>query len=220
MLYNIKRTIKKLICKVKFHNKVILRRGSNVALDSFFEGMNKVADNATFRGYMGYGSYIGGNSSIDGKIGRYSSVSYNVITVSGNHPSSDFVSTHPAFFSAAKQAGFSYVDESIFEETTYAEGKYKTVIGNDVWIGANVLIMSGVHIGDGAIIAAGAVVTRDVEPYEIVGGVPAKRIRMRFSEEQISYLQGLRWWDKPNQWLKENAEDMQNIEKMMERHPL
>ena len=200
---------------MKFRNKVILKRGCNVATNSFFEGMNKVEDSAVFCGYMGYGSYIGGNSVINAKIGRYSSIAYNVRTVSGNHPSSIFVSTHPAFFSVAKQAGFTYVSENFFEETVYAEGKYKTVIGNDVWIGANVLIMSGVHIGDGAIVAAGAVVTKDVEPYTVVGGVPAKTIRKRFNDEQIDFLIRFRWWDKDKNWIADNHGMFQNIELFM-----
>nr|WP_122011706.1 CatB-related O-acetyltransferase [Maliibacterium massiliense] len=71
------------------------------------------------------------------------------------------------------------------------------VIGNDVWIGYEAVILSGVHIGDGAIVAARAVVTRDVAPYTIVGGVPAKPIRRRFDAQTVSLLQQLRWWDLP-----------------------
>jgi hypothetical protein len=72
-----------------------------------------------------------------------------------------------------------------------------TVVGNDVWTTENCLIMSGVKIGDGAIVAAGSVVTRDVPPYAIVGGNPAKLIRFRFTEEQIAALLEIRWWDWP-----------------------
>ena len=69
------------------------------------------------------------------------------------------------------------------------------VIGNDVWIGYEAVIMAGVHIGNGAIIAARAVVTKDVPPYTIVGGVPARPIRKRFDEEVIRKLETLKWWD-------------------------
>lgn len=73
--------------------------------------------------------------------------------------------------------------------------KGDTVIGNDVWIGTNVTIMPGIHIGDGSIIATNATVTKDVDPYSIVGGNPAKEIRKRFSDEKIEELMKMKWWD-------------------------
>ena len=75
------------------------------------------------------------------------------------------------------------------------DNKGDIVIGNDVWIGYEAVIMAGVHIGNGAIIAARAVVTKDVPPYTIVGGVPARPIRKRFDEEVIQELETLKWWD-------------------------
>ena len=82
------------------------------------------------------------------------------------------------------------------------------IIGNDVWIGYEAVIMSGVNIGDGAIIGTRAVVTKDIPPYTIVGGVPAKIIRKRFSDEVISQLLEIKWWD----WNKEKIKN--NIEKI------
>lgn len=79
------------------------------------------------------------------------------------------------------------------------DNKGDIVIGNDVWIGFEAVIMAGVHIGNGAIIGARAVVTKDVAPYTIVGGVPARAIRKRFDDATISRLESLRWWD----WSKE-----------------
>lgn len=79
--------------------------------------------------------------------------------------------------------------------TTAWDNKGDIVIGNDVWIGYEAVIMAGVHIGDGAIIAACAVVTKDVPPYTIVGGTPAKEIRKRFDTEVIQQLLKLKWWD-------------------------
>lgn len=76
------------------------------------------------------------------------------------------------------------------------------MVGNDVWIGYEAVILSGVHIGDGAIVGARAVVTKDVAPYTIVGGVPARPIRRRFDEETIRLLAALRWWDLPPRRLK------------------
>lgn len=77
------------------------------------------------------------------------------------------------------------------------DNKGDIIIGNDVWIGYEVVIMAGVHIGDGAVIAARAVVTKDVPPYTIVGGTPARKIRMRFEEETIAKLQQIQWWNWP-----------------------
>lgn len=84
------------------------------------------------------------------------------------------------------------------KEVTMAwDNKGDIIIGNDVWIGYEAVIMSGVRIGDGAIIGTRAVVTKDVEPYTIVGGIPAKPIRKRFDNNIITKLQSLRWWDLP-----------------------
>ena len=73
--------------------------------------------------------------------------------------------------------------------------KWDTVVGNDVWIGQNVTVLPGVHIGDGAIVGANSVVSKDVPPYHIVGGNPAKIIRKRFDDETVSFLLQLKWWD-------------------------
>lgn len=82
------------------------------------------------------------------------------------------------------------------------DNKGDIVIGNDVWIGFEAVIMAGVHIGNGAIIGARAVVTKDVAPYTIVGGVPARTIRKRFDDATISRLESLRWWDWPKERIR------------------
>ncbi|MEO0626571.1 MAG: CatB-related O-acetyltransferase [Bacteroidota bacterium] len=86
--------------------------------------------------------------------------------------------------------------------------KGDTVVGNDVWIGYGATIMPGVTIGDGSIIATKSVVTKDVEPYSIVGGNPAKQIRKRFSEEQIKKLLDLKWWDWPVEKITANVQSL------------
>ena len=91
----------------------------------------------------------------------------------------------------------------ISEVATAWDNKGDIVVGNDVWIGYEAVILSGVHIGDGAIIGTRAVVTRDVEPYAIVGGVPAKLIRKRYDPEIIQELEDLRWWDLPFPQIKQ-----------------
>ena len=96
------------------------------------------------------------------------------------------------------------------------DNKGDIVVGNDVWIGFEAIILSGVKIGDGAIIGARAVVTKDVEPYTIVGGVPARPIRKRFDDKTIEELLRIRWWDQDAEKIKENlpaimSGDIKNI---------
>ena len=90
------------------------------------------------------------------------------------------------------------------------DNKGDIIIGNDVWIGYEAVIMAGVTIGDGAIIGARAVVTKDVAPYTIVGGIPAKSIRKRYSEETIDLLTELKWWDWPEERIAKNIKAIQN----------
>lgn len=94
---------------------------------------------------------------------------------------------------------------------------YLVDIGHDVWIGADVKIMDGVSIGNGAVVAAGAVVTKDVPPYAIVGGVPAKIIKYRFTPDQIEFLQQFKWWNMPEDWIRENWQMFEDIEKFAEK---
>lgn len=86
----------------------------------------------------------------------------------------------------------------------------QVIIGNDVLISLNAIILEGITIGDGAVIGAGAVVTKDVKPYEIVGGVPAKHIKYRFSDEQISKMLELKWWDWDIQQIQKNIGFLRN----------
>ena len=92
------------------------------------------------------------------------------------------------------------------------------IIGNDVWIGYEAVILSGVTIGDGAVIGCRAVVTKDVPPYTIVGGVPAKPIRKRFNEETIKELQKIKWWDWPEEKITEKIQAIQagNLKRLRE----
>lgn len=90
------------------------------------------------------------------------------------------------------------------------DNKGDIVIGNDVWIGYEAVVMAGVTIGDGAVIGTRAVVTKDVPAYTIVGGIPAKTIRKRFPEETIDALLALKWWDWPEEKIAENIGAIQN----------
>jgi len=136
----------------------------------------------------------------------------------GTHPTRRFATVHPAFYSLLKQYGFTYVENQKFEESPKADVEgHNLVIGNDVWIGANVLAIAGIKIGDGAIVAAGSVVTKDVPPYAIVGGVPAKIIRYRFTDEQIKDLLNMQWWNKGEAWIRSHAEYFDDVQRLIEK---
>ena len=176
-----------------------------------------IGEDSFFHGEMGYGSYMGSHSHIDGIVGRYCSIANNVKTIIGKHPTNQFVSTHPAFYSTRRQSGFTYSKEELFEEVKYADkNKHHVVIGNDVWIGEGAFLLGGICVGDGAIIAAGAVVTRDVMPYSVVGGIPAKEIKKRFDEEQIEKLLRIKWWKKDQEWIQNNVNKFKDIDQFLE----
>ena len=134
-------------------------------------------------------------------IGKFCMIASDVTFImnGGNHLS-DAISTFPfAIFGE---------DWSNAMEGKEYPTKGDTIVGNDVWIGYGTTIMSGVTIGDGAIIATKSVVTKDVEPYAIVGGNPAKEIRKRFSEEKIKELLEIQWWDWPIEKITENVQNL------------
>lgn len=208
-----KNYLKQKIIKLRNKNKhLAFGKGANIAADARFEGYNKIGEDSVFSGSIGRYSYIGKRSSVSAEIGRYCSIAGAVNIISGTHPVKNWVSTHPAFYSPACECGKSYVNSLLFEENTP-----RTVIGNDVWIGAGAVILGGIKIGDGAIIAAGAVVTKDVEPYAIAGGVPAKLIRYRFEEAEIEKLLEIRWWDKPEEWIAAHAAEFSDIKRFLEQ---
>jgi acetyltransferase-like isoleucine patch superfamily enzyme len=214
MLSKLKNLIK-AIFKVKpftvLKPNVLIGISSTVANSDFGQfikiGRNSYLHNSIIGSY----SYLSGyNCLMNVKVGKYCSIAERVSIGAGMHPTSTFVSTSPVFFSINKQCGTSFSDQSYFKETG------TVVIGNDVWIGTNAVILDNVIIGDGAIIAANAVVNKNVEPYSIVGGVPAKVIRKRFTEEEIEFLIDFKWWNKDPDWLKVNFKKFHDIREFIE----
>lgn len=140
-------------------------------------------------------SYISNNCNIfHTTIGKYTSIGLGCNIGGGEHPL-DWVSSSPAFQdNKTFHIGF-------FEH--HFEPYKLTRIGNDVFIAPQTIIKSGVTIGDGAVIGAGAVITKDVGPYEIWAGNPARMIRLRFSEENVAKMTGIKWWEWPFEKIKE-----------------
>ncbi|MDP9677296.1 acetyltransferase-like isoleucine patch superfamily enzyme [Paenibacillus jamilae] len=144
------------------------------------------------------------------KIGKFCSIADNVTIMLGGEHRVDWLTTYP----------FS----DIFTEAQYKLGhpatKGNVTIGDDVWIGNNVMILSGVTIGVGAVIGAGSIVTKDVPPYSIVGGNPARIIRYRFKPEEIEQLVKIAWWEWPIYKIKANWDLLLNddISVFIERH--
>lgn len=145
---------------------------------------------------IGKYSYINRNSSVENcSIGNYCSISSGVWICPYEHHI-DRMTTHPFLLSKIK------------------EKRERVEIGNDVLISLNAIILSGVHVGSGAVIAAGAVVTRDVKPFEVVGGVPAKHLKWRFPENRIKEIMASSWWEKDVHEIESDNELMYNMMKV------
>lgn len=137
-----------------------------------------------------------GTKVVYAKIGKFCSIGADCNIGLPSHPI-DLISSSPIFTSPHNATKKKWVKQPFaFNEFDQCN------IGNDVWIGTNAIIMGGITIGNGAVIGAGAVVTKDVPPYAIVGGVPAKIIRYRFNNNDISALEGVNWWDMSDKNLK------------------
>ncbi|WP_111308310.1 CatB-related O-acetyltransferase [Confluentibacter sediminis] len=161
-----------------FNPKTILKENSKVSSGC-------ILNNVFLESY----SYIGRNCLIQNtSIGKFCSIANDVFIGLGCHPINRF-STSPIFYNKNNPLKIALVED----DKTFVEYK-KIEIGNDVWIGARAIILDGVKIGNGAIIASGAIVTKDVEDYEIVGGIPAKLIKMRFEKDKINQLNKSHWW--------------------------
>ena len=154
-----------------------------------------------------YGRDEGGGQLI---IGKFCSIADGVVILLGGNHRTDWVSTYP----------FGLISEEAKQIPGHPATKGDVIIGNDVWLGQQSLILSGVTIGDGAVVAARAVVTKNVPPYAIVAGNPARIIRHRFSDETIDRLLRIRWWNWEIAKIKQQLPAMltTGVEEFARRH--
>jgi acetyltransferase-like isoleucine patch superfamily enzyme len=174
---------------------------------------------------VGHLTYMASASLLNASIGRYCSIAEGVYIGPSEH-ATDRVSTHPFVSNWWSRKDDEHTPTPFEQYEFYrnivdrknvicSADTPRTRIGNDVWIGRNATVLEGVTVGDGAIIAAHAVVTKNVEPYTIVGGVPARPIRKRFSDATISRLLALQWWKYDIQSLKGRL-DYRDVEGFIE----
>jgi acetyltransferase-like isoleucine patch superfamily enzyme len=214
----LQRYLQWLILKIKLqfkYRKDNLRIGyMSFAYNTKFGKYNWLNENCNiYNSSLGDFSYVSNEGLIlNSTIGKFTSIGPNVKIAPGNHPTRTIISTHPAIYSNPNYClkNFAKVDNHHY--------KRGATIGNDVWICANVVISDGITIGDGAIIAANSLVTKDVLPYTIVSGVPAVYLKDRFSRENINFLLKFKWWDKPITWLEKNNELLLNVDALFTKY--
>lgn len=192
----IKLIIERMIWVIKIPYLRCKYRGFKAALTSFCSNDVIFSEFVQIKGWthlrnarIGRHTYFIDCKGANFSIGSFCSIGPKTrIGGMGTHPK-NLISTHPIFYSRLAQSGITFSQKNLINELPYTE------IGNDVWIGSSALILDGVKIGDGVIIAAGAVVTKDVPEYAIVGGVPARIIQYRFNKDQIRILKTAAWWN-------------------------
>ena len=187
----------------------ILNRRPSAIKNTKIHKTAKVGNGAQLVGCtMGRYSYLYGTSAVNTRIGAFCSIAAGSSIGGGSHPT-DWVSSSPVFYRGKN------VLRTNFSQNKYEEFK-ETVIGNDVWIGSKCLIKGGVTIGTGAVIGMGSVVTKDVPPYEIWAGNPARCIRKRFDDETIEALLDSKWWELPDDTLAACGDLFREPQKLLE----
>ena len=186
-------------------NHVAISTGAYIKNVSF-EGYNVINNGCILNNCnVGRGSYIRDYCSFKSTdIGNFCSIAPYVNLIYGEHPTRSLVAMHPAFYRGEGYGGLSFNHSVDFDEYHYVKDDKLCVIENDVWIGSNVIILEGNTIHNGAVVAAGSVVTKDVPAYAIVAGNPARVIRYRFEKEIINALLNIQWWDHDMDWINEN----------------
>jgi phosphonate metabolism protein (transferase hexapeptide repeat family) len=158
-------------------------------------------------------SYTAGNvQMIYSEVGKFCSIANSVRINPSNHPSWRVTQHHMTY----RKVDYGFDSKDDFEFFGWRR-EHTCEIGHDVWIGHAAIIMPGVKIGNGAIVGSGAVVTKDVPPYSIVVGVPAKVIKMRFNDNIVDSLLAISWWDWDREKLEQNFNELNNVENFIEK---
>lgn len=181
--------------------KVWLRGNPRVEGNCKFDGHNVILDEThLIDSSLGRYSTIGKRCSLrNTAVGQFCSIGSEVMLGLEGHPTRGAVSTYGSFYIGKPTGIPAFAKEELFKQGL------TVTVGNDVWIGSRAIVLGGIRIGDGAVIGAGAVVTRDVKPYSIVAGTPAKVIRQRFSDAEIEKLANLAWWNQSIDWIRGHA---------------
>lgn len=218
MLY-VKKVYNYILCKYKWGKKCKFGFNTEIDTKSTFEGMSQIHPHTYFKGKLGFGSYIGSHSCLSANIGKFTSIAPYVRCNIGTHPYTEpYVTTSPCFFSLNprhSQNGSTFADKQLFDEVSLYDKQNGIAIkiGSDCWIGEGAFFAGGIKIGDGAVVLAHAVVTKDIPPYAIVGGVPAKIIKYRYDKETIEFLLKVKWWNNSLEWFKKHWELLNDINK-------
>lgn len=198
---------------IKSYKKKLIIDSLNISRDCHFEGENQVRRGVSIgpNCSLGKRSYISGpNTTINSaKIGRYCSIAMGVKLGLDEHDYTK-VSTHPFLYSS--------IFGSFTSQRNSVQKKAAVVVEDDVWIGCNAIVMRGVKVGKGAVIAGGAIVTVDVEPYAIVGGVPARLLGYRFNENIRNSLLNIDWCSWSDDKISDNYEGFTQIESFIKNY--
>lgn len=208
---------KELFMKMKLKKAKVFLEKEVVFKKAEFEGSNRIGKRTNIRkAKIGFGTYIGENCLLNNvKIGRFCSIGNNIRIVLGNHPL-NYVSTHPFCYTTIfEKEGLYFKNIKKFDDILRLDEDKVLEIGSDVWIGDNVVIFGGVKIGDGAVLGTGTIITKDVPAYSVIVGIPGKVLKMRFSQNEIEFLEKLKWWNKDKEWLEKNIDKFSNISNLM-----
>lgn len=195
--------------KILLRNRTLrMGRGAATHQSQFEEHVALGDDAMVLRSAIGRHSYFGPRCIVaDAKIGRFCSIAADVSIGTGGHPLGKNAAMHPIFY-LSRPPLWDLVQTDQFTEFA------PTTIGSDVWIGTKAVIRDGVTVGHGCVIGAGAVVTKDTEPYGIYVGVPAKLKRYRFPQKTREKLLALQWWEKDFDWIRSKAELFQDVDRL------